>query len=696
MRQRVGDWISGRKSSSNWFLEWARISEEEDAALGGVTIANAYKTVAWVNIAIAARARNLARAPLKFYAGDGDTEVESGPVYELFLRHGAQLWEATEGWRCMRGEAIWILGWGGQVGFPQQIVVVDPTLMECKLDPTGTKVILWTYNGQTKIPFKPEEVVHFPMWNPYDAIRGMPELTPVLEELNQEYLTARATKQLLNNQSIPGGIITIPGDEMSEEQAERVISKWEKKHKGVNRAGRVAVLGSGATYEKISLSPQEMQTFEQRGWNRETILAKYGVPHAVVGIKDAASTLSGKDTQEQMRAFWNLTLIPECKYFQKKLEQDFFARFKLSMTAEFDYESLWEMQDDQKELAERLRLDVQAGVLTQNEAREIRGMDPVEWGDTWWRPMALVDTTGEYEPIEVEVPAEPSPFESKPPKEEEEEEPSKKAITIIHKGRPSIYTPDYRVMRWKMQHDPALNIEIRFTRALKSEFYRMRRQQLHSLMEYGGTQAIQHSHLADLTGEPMWETYHKMIAAEGMKYLTEAVDLAGDEMKRLFRDLGLEMAGAFDIWDTRAPEMLQYRVNQGSLSSIDKTIQDDLRKKLGDAIERGSSVQEAADDVRLVWNKAGNRAPTIARTEIAGAIEDSRIASFKEEGFTKHEWLSARDELVRTTPFNHAIDGEVQRIGEAFSNGLVYPHDPAGEAGNVINCRCDTLPLFEE
>jgi HK97 family phage portal protein len=370
IRQRVGDFISGRKTGggSNWFVDFLKLAADEDGQAGGVTVANAYKTVAWVNIAIAARARNLARAPLKFYQGDGDTEVESGPVYDLFLQHGAQLWEATEGWRCMRGEAIWLLGWGGQKGFPRQIVVVDPAYMESKPTPDGTKVFMWYYTGQgNKIPFTPEEVLHFPMWNPYDPIRGMPELVPVLDELNQEYLMSKGSAKLLTNQSIPGGIITIPGDEMTEEQAQAVIDKWEKKHRGISRAGRVAVLGSGATYQKIALSPQEMQTSAAREWNRETILAKYGVPNAVVGLKSMGGTLSGKDTQEQMKAFWNLTLLPECAFFEKKLEQEFFKRFNINVVAEFDTTELWEMQSDEELLSNRLRMDTQSGILTINE-----------------------------------------------------------------------------------------------------------------------------------------------------------------------------------------------------------------------------------------------------------------------------------------------------------------------------------------
>jgi HK97 family phage portal protein len=634
--------------------------------------------------------------------------VESGPVFDLFLRAGAQLWEATEGWRCMKGEAIWILGWGGQKGLPQQIVVVDPSDMQAKVSLDGTKVDMWFYTGRgQKIPFKPEEVLHFPMWNPYDPIRGMPELQPVLDELNQEYLMSKGSAKLLSNQSIPGGIITIPGDEMSEEQAEKVIGKWEKKHAGINRAGRVAVLGSGATYQKISLSPQEMQTSQAREWNRETILAKYGVPNAVVGLKSLGGTLSGKDTAEQMKAFWNLTLLPECAYFEKKLEEEFFKRFNISMSAEFDTTELWEMQADEELLSNRLRTDVQTGLMTINEARELKGMDPVEWGDTWWRPMGLVDVQEEPEP----VPDVLAPFAgvNNPPKDEEdqqdekppkdmpmdeempEDKPSKSVASLFQKGRPSIYTSTYKDMRWKAQFDPVAPIEARYTKQLKSLFYKMRQEQLASLMEYGGQAAIQNSTLEALMDEPMWVTYNRDLEAISRANLSLGVDLTGKELLSTFGDLGLDVGIGWDIWDTRAKDLLEYRVNK--VSQIDDTIRAGIREKVGLAIEHGWTNDETSDVLRDTFNIAQNRAPTIARTELSGAINDSRVEGFKEVGISRHEWLSSKDELVRD---GHAIDGEVQIIGQTFSNGLRYPHDPAGDAGNVINCRCITLPVFEE
>ncbi|MBQ8944909.1 MAG: hypothetical protein IJ050_10525 [Clostridia bacterium] len=50
------------------------------------------------------------------------------------------------------------------------------------------------------------------------------------------------------------------------------------------------------------------------------------------------------------------------------------------------------------------------------------------------------------------------------------------------------------------------------------------------------------------------------------------------------------------------------------------------------------------------------------------------------------QWLATKDERTRDS---HAhLDGEIRKWNERFSNGLRYPQDPQGEAGEVYNCRC--------
>jgi len=413
-----------------------------------------------------------------------------------------------------------------------------------------------------------------------------------------------------------------------------------------------------------------------------------------------------------MKAFWNLTLIPECNYFEKKLEEEFFTRFGIKMNAEFDTSELWEMQADEEMLSNRLRMDVTAGVMTINEARELRGMDPVEWGDTWWKSMGLVDVLEEPEPVPdaltqfagrnnpqgEENPVNEAPPEDGPPKSPPKEEAPKSVHSLFTKGR-MLYTPQYRDYRWKTQFDPIEPIEAKYVKNLKNLFYKMRQAQLHSLMEYGGQAAIQNSALAAMQDEPMWSSYNKDLKAITRTALTMGVEVTGNELLNLFGELGLDVGIGWDIFDTHAKDFLEYRINK--IEQVTATQKLGIEKEINSAIENGWSVDETADALRERWNIAQNRAPTIARTEMAGAINDSRIAAFKEEGFQKHMWITARDLDVRGNDPNDKYDhlqceAEVQPFGQLFRCGLTQPHDPAGEAGNVINCRCDSLPVFDE
>jgi hypothetical protein len=56
-------------------------------------------------------------------------------------------------------------------------------------------------------------------------------------------------------------------------------------------------------------------------------------------------------------------------------------------------------------------------------------------------------------------------------------------------------------------------------------------------------------------------------------------------------------------------------------------------------------------------------------------------------------WVSAVDSKTRDS--HAAIDGEQKPLDEPFSNGLMYPGDPASGADEVINCRCGMVTQIE-
>lgn len=162
-----------------------------------------------------------------------------------------------------------------------------------------------------------------------------------------------------------------------------------------------------------------------------------------------------------------------------------------------------------------------------------------------------------------------------------------------------------------------------------------------------------------------------------------------------------------NVWKARAPWRPEATDHIKRRENLIKGMADDLFSDvLNSALEAVSEGAESSDLVHLVAERLGSapggahRAPTIARTEIGTAYSVARDAEIRGQGFGKHMWLTASDDVVRdgSEPgeFDHAkCHEEVRAVGENFSCGLPFPMAPGGEAGNVINCRCETIPVVE-
>ena len=77
------------------------------------------------------------------------------------------------------------------------------------------------------------------------------------------------------------------------------------------------------------------------------------------------------------------------------------------------------------------------------------------------------------------------------------------------------------------------------------------------------------------------------------------------------------------------------------------------------------------------------------------------LETAKETGVvTGKEWVSGSDDRVRDGEFDHLeADGQQVLLNEPFivsGEELMFPGDPSGSAGNVINCRCAQVFLVDD
>src|SRR6185436_5527310 len=77
----------------------------------------------------------------------------------------------------------------------------------------------------------------------------------------------KASALLFENASVPGGILTLPG-EVNQEEEQRFKEQWELRFSRSN-LGRVAVMTGGVKYEKMTMTNLEVQMIENLKWSAE-------------------------------------------------------------------------------------------------------------------------------------------------------------------------------------------------------------------------------------------------------------------------------------------------------------------------------------------------------------------------------------------------------------------------------------------
>ena len=121
-----------------------------------------------------------------------------------------------------------------------------------------------------------------------------------------------------------------------------------------------------------------------------------------------------------------------------------------------------------------------------------------------------------------------------------------------------------------------------------------------------------------------------------------------------------------------------------------------IARQISRAQHDGMSYGETAAKIReKVPQLSKMRAMRIARTEVHTAsvlsidksVESTRLKF-------EREWLAVRDERTRISHASPFVNGQRRGQNEPFDVGgqkLMYPGDPKGSAGNIINCRCVLL-----
>jgi hypothetical protein len=562
--------------------------------------------------------------------------------------------------------------------------------------------------------FDKEEIFHQRRPNPASLLWG---LSPFIAN-RKSVLTNRYTSDYINSfylrGATPSMVLSLDRN-MSEDVALRFLRSFEVANTGRRNNRRTLILPKGVSAESFTPSMADQQILEISKETQNKILAVLKIPKHAFSLAESGS-LGSEEHKQALRFFYKSAVIPA----QNKRAGYLTMRFRERGVLEpnqyicFDNSSIDFLQDDmlsKAELGNSLK-----GQWTLNEIRsEIWDKPPVENGDE----------------VEGSQPFQPSFFSAPDDAEERQDEDDAEERQDAETIEVSKEIKDKRLANKQALMSKYKDIVVANEKELDKEVERKENSILEIILDLFAKQfkqVILPEVEAELDQAPAREKAasnpKKIPAKLRSKVLTKRLNkklkqfLEDNDIYKTYADkldstvtrsYGTMVLPTFEADRIAAIEAMQQEGTKKrrqtleargikSFDRINATTTEKVMKVIERGIEKRKTIIEISEDIgEKVKDFAGYRAERIARTEVLTAVSLGKAAAmedmqevFEDEPLVK-VWLSAGDDRVRDSHVE--LDGEAIPVDETFDNGLDFPRDPSGEAGEVINCRCDVLAI---
>lgn len=300
-----------------------------------------------------------------------------------FLRRGHMGTTATDilesfyGYLLVSGNAY--LETGLVSGLPTALYALRPDRMTVKTNADGWPCGYAYDTGAQQRHFRCDpatgrtSVFHMRLFHPLSDVLGFSPLEAAAQSVDIHNEGGRWAKALLDNSARPSGALIFKGSEdgqnLTEEQFDRLKSEIESTYAGAKHAGRPIVLEGGLDWKSMSMTPTDMDFLEARREAAREIALALGVPPMLLGIPGDNTYANYKEAN---LAFWRQTIIPLVTKTASGLEgwlQPWFGE-SLSIRPEFDQVAA--LAEERNTLWQRLS---QATFLSDTERRALAGLN---------------------------------------------------------------------------------------------------------------------------------------------------------------------------------------------------------------------------------------------------------------------------------------------------------------------------------
>lgn len=248
---------------------------------------------------------------------------------------------------------------------------------------TGYSVIV---PGRAKKDIDRSEIIHIrDGMDPLNPRKGLSALNAQLREVSAINEEGSYTPSILRNSGIPG-LVIVPKDpnmRVKKEDADTIKERVADATRGEKR-GSTVVLQGMYDVTSIGFSPEQLALDKIMQLPMAKVAGACGVALMSMGLPDPGKTYSNLDAANKYS--WG-TVCAIQEMIGDAIGHDLLPEFgfdPLQYAIDYDYDDVQELQEEAAALWDRVAKGWEKSIITQNEARDLIGMDKDPEGDRYY------------------------------------------------------------------------------------------------------------------------------------------------------------------------------------------------------------------------------------------------------------------------------------------------------------------------
>lgn len=297
-------------------------------------------------------------------------------------------------------------------------------------------------SGERQV-FKEEEIIHNRGFS-LDGIMGVSPIGLMREGIGVALAAEEHAASFYGNGTLPGGVLTHPKT-LSTEAQMRLQESWEKRHSGVGKAWRPAILEEGMTWTTVGMSAKDAQFLESRKFQIEEMARVFDMPLHMLKAMDRSTF---NNIEHQDIAFMKHTMRRRLVALEQRMNVSLLLeRERKEYFCEFLVDGV--LRGDQKSRYEAYAIGRQWGWLSADDVREYENQNalPEDKGKIYLTPGNMMPAGEQPAPAKPAAAPNADPPEDPVDDDEDDEDDDKRARRYLDAYEPVLLDAFARASR---------------------------------------------------------------------------------------------------------------------------------------------------------------------------------------------------------------------------------------------------------